>query len=131
MHFKCGEESGAELGRPLGMEKFSFDSAVRGYHVYNVVWKPAIGEKLQADQDLGNEADKFAMKVVKNKEIVGHLPREYSQTLWYFIARGRKIRVKVTGCRHHCMQTAMWRNGDSLYTCRLVFSCSSKVNIGT
>ena len=61
--------------------KFPFDSAVRGYHVYKVVWKPTIGEKLQADQELGNEADKFAVTVVKNNEIVGHLPRKYSQTL--------------------------------------------------
>ena len=75
------------------MEKFAFDSAVREYHVYKVVWKPTIGEKLQADQELGNEADKFAVKVVKNNEIVGNLPREYSWTLWYFIARGGKISV--------------------------------------
>ena len=74
------------------MEKFTFDSAVRGYHVYKVVW---IGEKLQADQELGNEADKVAMKVVKNGEIVGHLPREYSRTLCYFIARGEKMCVEV------------------------------------
>ena len=60
------------------MEKFTFDSVVRGYHIYKVVWKPTIGEKLQADQELGNEANKFAVKVVKNNEIVGHLPREYS-----------------------------------------------------
>ena len=51
------------------MEKFTFDSAVRGYHVYKVDWKPTIGEKLQVDQELGNEADKFAVKVVKNNEI--------------------------------------------------------------
>ena len=60
------------------MEKVAFDSAVREYHVYKVVWKPTIGKKLQADQELGNEADKFAVKVVKNNEIVGNLPREYS-----------------------------------------------------
>ena len=65
------------------MEKFTFDSAVRGYHVYKVVWKPTIGEKLQADQELGNEADKFTMKVVQNNKIVGHLPREYLRTLRY------------------------------------------------
>ena len=64
------------------MEKFTFDSAVQGYHVHKVVWKPTVGEKLQLDQELGNEADKFAMKVVKNNEIVGNLPREYSRTLW-------------------------------------------------
>ena len=52
------------------MEKFTFDSAVWGYHVYKVVWKPTIGKKLQADQELGNEANKFAVKVVKNNEIV-------------------------------------------------------------
>ena len=80
--------SSLNVGRNLGqslvrsnMEKFPFNSAVRGYHVYKVVWKPTIGEKLQADQELGNEADKFAVKVVKNNEIVGHLPREYPQTL--------------------------------------------------
>ena len=46
------------------MEKFTFGSAVRGYHFYKVVWKPTIGEKLQADQELRNEADKLALKVV-------------------------------------------------------------------
>ena len=51
-------------------------------HVYKVVWKPTIGEKLQEDQELGNEADKFAVKVVKNNKIVSHLPRKYSRTLW-------------------------------------------------
>ena len=59
-----------------------------------------IGEKLQADQELDNEVDKFAVKVVKNNEIVGHVPREYSQILWYFIAHGGKICVKVTSRSH-------------------------------
>ena len=45
-----------------------------GCHVYKVVWKPAIGEKRLADQELDNEVDKFAGKVVKNNEIVGHFP---------------------------------------------------------
>ena len=84
---------GRSLGQNLGI---TFDSAVRGYHVYKVVWKPTIGKKLQADQEFGNEANKFAMKVVKNNEIVGHLPREHLQTSWYFITRGRKIYMEVT-----------------------------------
>ena len=107
------------------MEKFTFDSAVRGYHVYKVVWKPTIGEKLEADQELGNEADKFAVKVVKNNEIVGHLPRQYSRILWYFIAHGGKICVEVTGRRRHCKELC----GGMEIPCRLVFSCSSKVKI--
>ena len=58
---------GRSLGQNLGVlwQKFTLDSAVRGYQVYKVVWKPTIGEKLQADQELGNEANKFNVKVVK------------------------------------------------------------------
>ena len=106
-------------------EKFTFESAVRGYHVYKVVWKPTIGEKLQADQGFGNEADKFARKVVKNNEIVGHLTREYSRTLWHFIAHGGKICGEVTGRRHHCKQLC----GGTEIPCRSVFCSSSKVKI--
>ena len=99
---------GRSLGQNLGIRTWRNFSAVRGYHVYKVDWKPTIGKKLQVDQELGNEADKFPVKVVKNNEIVGNLPREYSQTLWYFIAHGRKICVETS------LQTALWRNGDSL-----------------
>ena len=73
---------GTSLRRSLGIRTWRNFSAVRGYHVYKVDWKTTIGEKLQVDQELGNEADKFAMKVVKTNEIVGNLPREYSRTLW-------------------------------------------------
>ena len=52
----CWEESG-----PL-------DSAVRGYHVYKVVWKPAIGGKLCVEKEPDNAVNKFAMKVVKNNK---------------------------------------------------------------
>ena len=107
------------------MEKFAFDSAVRGYHVYKDVWKPAIGEKLHAEQEPDNAVDKFAMKVVKNNETVGHLPREDSRILWYFIARGGKICVEVTGRRRHCKQLC----GGMEIPCMLVFSCSSKAKI--
>ena len=69
-----------DRARLSNMEKFTFDSAVRGYQVYKAVWKSTIGDKLQADQELGNEANKFAVKVVKNNEIVGNLPRKYSRT---------------------------------------------------
>ena len=72
---------GRSLGQSSGIRTWRNFSAVRGYHVYKVNWKPTVGEKLQLDWEFGNEADKFAMKVVKNNEIVGNLPREYSRNL--------------------------------------------------
>ena len=107
---------GRSLAQSLGI---TFDSAVRGYHVYKVVWKPTIGKKLQADQELCNKANKYAMKVVKNNEIVSHLPHEYLQTSWY------KICMEVTGRRRHCKQLC----GGMEIPCRLVFRHSSKVKI--
>lgn len=60
------------------MENFSFDSVVHGYHVYRDVWKTSTGEKLHAEREFDNLMDKFAMKVIKNIDTVGHLPRKYS-----------------------------------------------------
>ena len=44
---------------------FTFASAVRGYRVYQDLWKPSIGEKLVAKQEFNNLMDKHAVKVVK------------------------------------------------------------------
>ena len=78
------------------MEKFTFASAVRGYHVYKVVWKPTIGEKLQADQELVNKADKFAVKVVKNNEIVRN-----------FLASTRELCAR--GILSHMVERYVWK----------------------
>ena len=72
------------MGQGLGQAKsiavqtrrITFESAVQGYQVYKVVWKPAIGKKFQAEQELDNEVHKFARKVVKKNKIVSHFPCE-------------------------------------------------------
>ena len=67
--------------------------------VLNTSGNPHKAKKLHAEQEPDNSVDQSAMKLVKNNETVGHLPREYSRILWYYIAPGGKIRVAVTGCR--------------------------------
>ena len=61
------------------METFAFVSAVRGYHVYQDVFTPSIGEKLFAKREFNSTMDKQAVKVVKADETVGHLPRKFSR----------------------------------------------------
>ena len=108
------------VGRSLGVnsnrEKFTFNSDVWGYHVCKDVWKSAIGEILHAEQELNNAVDKFAAKVVKNSETVGHLLCEYSQILWYLI-----IACGGKNCKQLC--------GGMGIPCRLVFSSSTRVKI--
>ena len=60
------------------MEMFAFASAVRGYRVYQDLWKPSIGETLVAKQEFNNPRDKHAV-VAKGDETVGHLSRKFSQ----------------------------------------------------
>ena len=61
------------------MEMFAFESAVRGYRVYQDLRKPSITEKLVAKWEFDNPMDKRAVKVVKGDETVIHLSRKFSQ----------------------------------------------------
>ena len=91
----------------------AFASAVRGYRVYQDLWKPSIGEKLVAKQ-VNNPMDKHAVKVVKGDETVGHL---FSQITQYFPARSGEIGFGVIG-QKQC--------GGLEVQCQLEFSCSNE-----
>ena len=56
------------------MEEFTLNSAVRGCHLYQYVSKPAVGEKLHAEQEFNKAMHKFAVRVIKSNEMVSHLP---------------------------------------------------------
>ena len=81
------------------MKMFAFASAVRGYHVYQDVWKTLIGEKRVAKREFDNPLDKHAVKVVLSNWTVGHFPHELPRIEWYmyFLARSAKISVEVIG----------------------------------
>ena len=38
-------------------ESFTFESAVRGYHVFKRIWTPVNGQLLQVGAEIGNERD--------------------------------------------------------------------------
>ena len=107
------------------METFAFTSAVRGYHVYQDVWKPSIGERLVAKREFDNPVDKHTVKVVKGNETVGHLPREFSRMAWNFLARSGEISVEVIDRRRHCKQIC---RGMEI-PCQLEFTCSNKLQM--
>ncbi len=43
------------------MERFTFKSCVRGYHVYKDIWEASVGEELPCQRENGNHADLFAV----------------------------------------------------------------------
>ena len=55
--------------------RFVKSSVVRGHHVYKAVWIPALREELIVKAEDGNAHDEHAMAVVKEGNVVGHMPR--------------------------------------------------------
>ena len=79
-----------------GLFETVFHTCVRGYHVYQDVWVPAIDEMLSCCREVGNLHDPFAVKVTKVGITVGHLPKKISSTCSLFILNGGSISCKVT-----------------------------------
>ena len=88
------------------MFKFSVDSKIRGYHVYQTVWpNPFIGEELNCLCEPGNSHDPHTVAVMKrisgDSTVVGHIPFEISSICSIFIRRGGSIVSNVTGSRRY------------------------------
>ena len=75
------------------------ETAIRGYHVYQTVWKPAIGEEFISLHEKENGHDPHAMGVYYEGKLVGHLPKEASKYCHYFTLHNGNIRGRVTGRR--------------------------------
>lgn len=81
-------------------EYYHLESCIRGHHVYMRVWTPHVGEILHTRKEAVNHHDRFAVAVLKEDRIVGHIPREVSKTAWYFLEHGGEIRCEITSrCR--------------------------------
>ena len=52
--------------------EFSFDSVIRGCHIYKKIWTTSIGEVLLLVKEKANEHNHFAVSVMKDGFIVGH-----------------------------------------------------------
>ena len=76
-------------------------SYIRGYHAYQDVWQPALGEILLLQREPTNAKDSLAVSVMKsNNTIVGHVPANLSALFSHFLMRTcNKGIVEVTGAR--------------------------------
>ena len=63
------------------------------------MWTPFIGEILQLREESRNKHDPYAVAVVKDDDIVGHVPCEFSRVFSFFLKHDGNIHAKVTGHR--------------------------------
>ena len=83
----------------LQEETHTFSSVIRGHHVYKETWTLYISEELTTNVEEENLFDRHAITVLKNGEIVGHMPRKIAQLSWFFVKRGGSIKSIVNGNR--------------------------------
>ena len=69
------------------MDQFTVGSCVRGHHVSNVFWAPTVGETLRCERESEDAVDPYAVAVLENATIVGHVPRKISIACNLFLRR--------------------------------------------
>ena len=100
-------------------DKLVTDSMVRGYHIiYQNVWTPTVGERLQCVREEDNAEDRYAVAVVKDGTTIGHLPRRISTLCSLFIRRGGIIHCNVSGNRRYSRDLVQ---GGMEIPCQLTF----------
>ena len=95
---------------------------VRGYHVYKDIWDAVVGDELQCIRETSNRHDPFAVAVVKNMIVVGHVPRKLSAMCSLFLRRNGCIMCRVTGSRRYSGDLPQ---GGLEIPCMLVFTGES------
>ena len=100
-------------------EELEISSCVRGYHVYQDIWTPAVGEELDCIREPTNSSDRYAVAVVKDGLTVGHLPKRISRTCSLFLLRGGTILCTIEGSRRHSHDLPQ---GGMEIPCSLLFS---------
>ena len=85
----------------MAVREYSWESVIRGHHVYKAIWMPKIGEILKCKQERGNPEDLYAVSVLKDDTIVGQVPREKSRVVWYFLEHDGTVTCQVIDGRKH------------------------------
>ena len=67
--------------------------------MYKVVWSPNVRDSFQVEIDETNRHDRFAVAVMVNGDIVGHVPREFAKVVYYFIRNNGIVTGEVCGRR--------------------------------
>ena len=74
---------------PIVIDKanfFSFNSYARGYHTYMKIWNPVDGEVLVCTRQTDNPHDNYAVSIIRNSYVVGHVPLSLSKTFSNFLS---------------------------------------------
>ena len=86
------------------METIEFQCAVRGFHIYQKIWKPEENQALICSHEIENPYDLFAIKTCidadSDEKIVGHLPLEVSRATNFLLDRGVIVTATLSSTKY-------------------------------
>ena len=71
-------------------------SYVEGYHVYKRVWTPIFNEVLQTRREPENQTDKYAVCILKDGKVIGHLEKGSNGHLAKTISASYKVSPRLS-----------------------------------
>ena len=74
---------------PIVIDKansFLFNSYVRGYHAYMKIWNPVDGAVSVCMRETDNPRDNYALSIIRNSYVVGHVSLGLSKTFSNFLS---------------------------------------------
>jgi len=105
------------------MELHSIDLVIQAYHIYQDIWAAPIGAVLCRERESFNPSDPYAVAMLHDGAVVGHVPHIISAVCSAFLRRGGAIESEVTGTRQY---SADLPQGGMEVPCKLTFTASSK-----
>ena len=102
---------------------FSVEAVVREYHQYKDIWVAVVDEELSCRREPTNREDGFAVVVVKDSNVVGHILKKISSICSLFLRQSGSIICCVTGSRQYSSDLPQ---GGLEIPCMLTFSCAAK-----
>ena len=83
------------------MDSYEQDNCIRGYHIYQNIWNAEVDEHFVCEREPLNPSDRYAVAVLKDGVVVGHLPRHLSRILSLFLLKDGTIDCVVIGGRRY------------------------------
>lgn len=93
-------------------EHLVVESCVRGFHEYQHVRSPEMGERLECVREPLNTKDAYAVAMTKNDVVVGHVPHNISTPCSIFLRKGGSIHSIVNGTCHYSggLPQVVWKS---------------------
>ena len=68
--------------------------------MYKDDWSPSVGDEFELEIEELNRHDRYAVAIKVSGDIVGHVPREFSKIVYYFIKNGGRVTGGYTITHH-------------------------------